>query len=275
MIYIFLDIFTQRNPSVGDKFASRAGQKGICSQKWPAEDLPFTESGLIPDIIFNPHGFPSRMTIAMMIETMAGKSASCHGLVHDATPFVFDEKRTAIDHFGELLVKGGYNYYGTERLYSGIDGREMKADIFFGVVHYQRLRHMVSDKWQVRSTGPMDVTTHQPLKGRKRGGGVRFGEMERDALISHGASFLLQDRLLHCSDKTVQLICKNCDSLLSSMDRMVRKTEKSNYIRQLEICRLCKKGDNIDIVEIPYVFKLLVSQLCSMNINVKVNFTHV
>lgn len=191
----------QRNPSVGDKFASRAGQKGILSQKWPAEDLPFTETGLIPDIVFNPHGFPSRMTIAMMIETMAGKSAALHGLVHDATPFRFSEKNTAIDYFGQLLNAGGYNYYGTERVYSGIDGREMTADIFMGVVHYQRLRHMVSDKWQVRSTGAIDNVTHQPVKGRKRGGGVRFGEMERDALIAHGASFLLQDRLLHCSDK--------------------------------------------------------------------------
>lgn len=141
------------------------------------------------------------MTIAMMIETMAGKSGSLHGLVHDATPFRFTEKNTAIDYFGKLLEMGGYNYYGTERLYSGIDGREMAADIFFGVVHYQRLRHMVSDKWQVRSTGPIDVITHQPLKGRKRGGGVRFGEMERDSLISHGATFLLEDRLFHCSDK--------------------------------------------------------------------------
>lgn len=163
--------------------------------------MPFTESGLIPDIVFNPHGFPSRMTIAMMIEAMAGKSASVHGLVHDATPFRFTEKNTAIEYFGNLLTDGGYNYYGTEKLYSGIDGREMTADIFFGVVHYQRLRHMVSDKWQVRSTGPTDILTQQPLKGRKRGGGVRFGEMERDALIAHGASFLLQDRLFHCSDK--------------------------------------------------------------------------
>lgn len=141
------------------------------------------------------------MTIAMMVETMAGKTGSVHGLVHDATPFRFTEKNTAIDYFGRLLQDGGYNYYGTERLYSGIDGRELSADIFFGVVHYQRLRHMVSDKWQVRSTGPIDALTHQPIKGRKKGGGVRFGEMERDALIAHGATFLLQDRLLHCSDK--------------------------------------------------------------------------
>lgn len=190
-----------RNPSVGDKFASRAGQKGICSQKWPAEDLPFTDSGIIPDIIFNPHGFPSRMTIAMMIETMAGKHAAVKGTVYDATPFKFGEDNTAVEYFAKQLEGCGYNYYGTERMYSGTDGRELKADIFFGIVHYQRLRHMVSDKWQVRSTGPIDMLTHQPLKGRKRGGGVRFGEMERDALISHGAAFLLQDRLFHCSDK--------------------------------------------------------------------------
>ncbi|XP_075213052.1 RNA polymerase I subunit Rpl135 isoform X2 [Lycorma delicatula] len=137
-----------RNPLVGDKFASRAGQKGICSFKWSAEDLPFTETGLVPDIVFNPHGFPSRMTIAMMIECMAGKSAAIHGLVHDASPFKFTESDTAIDYFGKMLQAGGYNYYGTEIMYSGLDGREMTADIFFGVVHYQRLRHMVSDKWQ-------------------------------------------------------------------------------------------------------------------------------
>lgn len=138
----------------------------------------------------------------MMIEVMAGKSAAVHGLVHDATPFRFTEDDTAVEYFGKLLEHGGYNYYGTERMYSGIDGREMTADIFFGVVHYQRLRHMVSDKWQVRSTGPIDILTRQPIKGRRRGGGVRFGEMERDSLISHGCAFLLQDRLFHGSDKT-------------------------------------------------------------------------
>lgn len=107
---------------------------------------------MIPDIIFNPHGFPSRMTIAMMIEVMAGKSAAIHGLVHDATPFRFNEENTAVDYFGKLLELGGYNYFGTERMYSGIYGCEMTASIFFGIVHYQRLRHMVSDKWQVTSS---------------------------------------------------------------------------------------------------------------------------
>lgn len=258
-----------RNPSVGDKFASRAGQKGICSLKWPAEDLPFTETGLVPDIIFNPHGFPSRMTIAMMIEVMAGKSAALHGLVHDATPFRFDENDTAIHYFGRLLEMGGYNYYGNETMYSGIDGREMDVMIFFGVVHYQRLRHMVSDKWQVRSTGPVDIVTRQPIKGRKKGGGVRFGEMERDALISHGASFLLQDRLLNCSDKTTVNICTACGSIISPFTVITKKADKSHLAESKEVCRLCDQSRYIAEIDIPYIFKYFVVQLASCNINVK------
>ncbi|XP_061713388.1 DNA-directed RNA polymerase I subunit RPA2 [Cydia pomonella] len=252
----------QRNPTVGDKFASRAGQKGICSQKWVAEDLPFTESGLIPDILFNPHGFPSRMTIAMMIECMAGKAASAHGHVHDATPFRFNEKDTAIEYFGKLLEAAGYNHYGTERMYSGVDGREMQADIFFGVIHYQRLRHMVSDKWQVRTTGAVDRLTRQPVKGRRRGGGVRFGEMERDALISHGAAFLLQDRLLECSDKSQAIMCVKCGSLLGPI--------VGGPLGAKETCRLCGEGHLVSL-DIPYIFKFFATQLASVNINVKIN----
>ncbi|XP_046817891.1 DNA-directed RNA polymerase I subunit RPA2 isoform X1 [Vespa crabro] len=259
-----------RNPSVGDKFASRAGQKGICSQKWPAEDLPFTETGLIPDIVFNPHGFPSRMTIAMMIEVMAGKSAAVHGLVHDATPFRFDENETAVEFFGKLLERGGYNYYGTERMYSGIDGREMTVDIFFGIVHYQRLRHMVSDKWQVRSTGPIDVLTRQPIKGRRRGGGVRFGEMERDSLISHGCSFLLQDRLFHCSDKTTALVCQKCGTLLGPVLEL--SVNPTGITEKKQKCRLCGDDESVKEIDIPYIFKYLVTQLTCCNINVKLSF---
>ncbi|KAL6447618.1 hypothetical protein ACFW04_000064 [Cataglyphis niger] len=259
-----------RNPIVGDKFASRAGQKGILSRLYPVEDLPFTETGMVPDIIFNPHGFPSRMTIAMMIEVMAGKSAAVHGLVHDATPFRFDEENTAIDYFGKLLELGGYNYYGTERMYSGIYGCEMEASIFFGMVHYQRLRHMVSDKWQVRSTGPIDQLTRQPIKGRRRGGGVRFGEMERDALISHGCSYLLQDRLFHCSDKMTTLACQKCGSLLGP-----ELIKNSRHDEDDKKCRLCGEEDNVNEIEIPYIFRFLLIQLASCNINVKLNFKKV
>merc|ERR1719153_470003 len=231
-----------RNPSVGDKFASRAGQKGNCSQKWPCEDLPWTSNGLVPDIVFNPHGFPSRMTIAMMVESMAGKSGAMHGKVNDATPFTFSEDpdNQAIDFFAQQLEKAGYNYYGTETLYSGVSGVEMKADIFFGIIHYQRLRHMVSDKFQVRSMGPIDCVTRQPVKGRKKGGGVRFGEMERDSLLSHGSTFLLQDRLFHGNDKSKCAICKDCGSL-----------------------------DSVQDFEVPFIFLHLVKELISINIKVR------
>ncbi|KAG4066468.1 hypothetical protein HA402_007104 [Bradysia odoriphaga] len=264
-----------RNPTIGDKFASRAGQKGICSHKWPDIDLPFTESGLIPDIMFNPHGFPSRMTIAMMIEAMAGKSAAVHGHQYDATPFRFNEENTAIDYFGKLLVDGGYKYNGTERLYSGIDGREMRADIFFGIVHYQRLRHLVDDKYQVRRTGPDDRLTRQPVKGRKRGGGMRFGEMEQNALLAHGASFLLQDRLFHGSDKIQILICRKCESILGPVSGILKVNRENRAVQSKPICRMCKQDDDLSYIEIPYIFKYLITQLSSVNINVRLSTTSI
>jgi DNA-directed RNA polymerase I subunit RPA2 len=175
-----------RAPVIGDKFSSRHGQKGVCSQKWPAVDMPFSESGMQPDIIINPHAFPSRMTIGMLVESMAGKAGAMHGLAQDATPFKsvvvitlgrqhknnrltrsiyrFTEEDTAINYFGEQLLAAGYNYHGNEPMYSGITGQEFAADIYIGVVYYQRLRHMVLDKFQVRTTGPVDPVTRQPVK---------------------------------------------------------------------------------------------------------------
>jgi len=268
-----------RPASVGDKFASRAGQKGICSRRWPCEDLPWTESGMVPDIVFNPHGFPSRMTIAMMVECMAGKSGAVHGHVHDATPFKFSEDKgnDAIDFFGNQLEKAGYNYYGTETLYSGTDGVEMTADIFFGVIHYQRLRHMVSDKFQVRSQGAVDMVTRQPIKGRRRGGGVRFGEMERDCLLSHGSVFLLQDRLLHGSDKTRVKICTKCGSLLSPrvIIPITKTGAQTNRFREHRAtCVMCDSFDTVKDVQVPYIFLHLVSQLAAVNIKVKIGTKH-
>ncbi|KAK0563612.1 hypothetical protein OC861_004726 [Tilletia horrida] len=204
-----------RAPVIGDKFSSRHGQKGVCSQKWPAVDMPFSESGMQPDVIINPHAFPSRMTIGMLIESMAGKAGAMHGLAQDATPWTFSEDDTPVEYFGEQLKAAGYNYVGNEPMYSGITGQEFAADIYLGVVYYQRLRHMVNDKFQVRTTGPVHQLTRQPIKGRKRAGGIRFGEMERDALIAHGTSFLLQDRLMNCSDYSTAWICRTCGSLIS------------------------------------------------------------
>nr|XP_002131003.1 DNA-directed RNA polymerase I subunit RPA2-like [Ciona intestinalis]XP_018667297.1 DNA-directed RNA polymerase I subunit RPA2-like [Ciona intestinalis] len=256
----------QRNPIIGDKFASRHGQKGICSQKWPMANLPFTESGMFPDIVFNPHGFPSRMTIGMMIESMAGKSAAMHGHCYDATPFTFTEDKPAIEFFGDLLTEAGYNYYGTETMYSGVSGLEMEAQIFIGIVYYQRLRHMVSDKFQVRTTGPVDMITQQPVKGRKRAGGIRFGEMERDALLAHGCAMLLYDRLLTSSDCSKARLCEKCGSLLTTM---IEKEQDGTHVHLSEqkwICRACHTGDHIVLVDIPFVYRYLVNELAAMNI---------
>ncbi|XP_059501176.1 DNA-directed RNA polymerase I subunit RPA2 [Stegostoma tigrinum] len=259
-----------RNPTIGDKFASRHGQKGILSRLWPAEDMPFTESGMTPDILFNPHGFPSRMTIGMLIESMAGKSAAMHGLCHDATPFMFSEENSALEYFGKMLQAAGYNYYGTERIYSGISGMELEADIFIGVVYYQRLRHMVSDKFQVRTTGARDKVTNQPLGGRNVQGGIRFGEMERDALLAHGTSFLLQDRLFNCSDRSVAHVCIKCSSLLSPV--LEKPPPSWSYTRHRKYqCTLCHQSDTIEIVSVPYVFRYFIAELAAMNINVRLD----
>ncbi|XP_062852272.1 DNA-directed RNA polymerase I subunit RPA2 [Trichomycterus rosablanca] len=259
-----------RNPTIGDKFASRHGQKGILSRLWPAEDMPFSESGMTPDILFNPHGFPSRMTIGMLIESMAGKSAALHGLCHDATPFTFSEQNSALEHFGNMLKAAGYDYYGTERLYSGLSGLELEADIFVGVVYYQRLRHMVSDKFQVRTTGARDKVTNQPVGGRNVQGGIRFGEMERDALLAHGSSFLLHDRLFNCSDRSVAQVCVRCGSLLSPLLEKPPPHWSATRHRNT-ICTLCKKSDAIDTVAVPYVFRYFVAELAAMNIKIKLD----
>ncbi|KAK1332849.1 LOW QUALITY PROTEIN: hypothetical protein QTO34_006380 [Cnephaeus nilssonii] len=256
-----------RNPTIGDKFASRHGQKGILSRLWPTEDMPFTESGMVPDILFNPHGFPSRMTIGMLIESMAGKSAALHGLCHDATPFTFSEENSALEYFGEMLKAAGYNFYGTERLYSGISGIELEADIFIGVVYYQRLRHMVSDKFQVRTTGARDRVTNQPIGGRNVQGGIRFGEMERDALLAHGTSFLLHDRLFNCSDPHV---CVKCGSLLSPLLEKPPPSWSAMRNRKYN-CAVCNRSDTVDTVSVPYVFRYFVAELAAMNIKVKLD----
>uniref|UniRef100_A0A8D0CRW2 DNA-directed RNA polymerase subunit beta n=1 Tax=Sander lucioperca TaxID=283035 RepID=A0A8D0CRW2_SANLU len=267
---VCITIRVPRNPTIGDKFASRHGQKGILSRLWPAEDMPFTESGMAPDILFNPHGFPSRMTIGMLIESMAGKSGALHGLSHDATPFTFSEESSALEYFGEMLRAGGYNFYGTERLYSGVSGLELEADIFIGVVYYQRLRHMVSDKFQVRTTGARDKVTNQPVGGRNIQGGIRFGEMERDALLAHGSSFLLHDRLFNCSDRSVAQVCVDCGSLLSPL--LEKPPPYWSAMRHRKtVCTLCGKSDSIDSVSVPYVFRYFVAELAAMNIKVKLD----
>jgi DNA-directed RNA polymerase I subunit RPA2 len=250
-----------RNPVVGDKFASRHGQKGVMAFLWPQEDMPFMASGFQPDILFNPHGFPSRMTIGMLIESIAGKAAVLKGQTTvDATTFrEYPDGKKAHEYFGEQLRQCGYEYLGTEEMYSGVHGTMMTANIFVGVIYYQRLRHMVLDKAQVRATGPIDPLTKQPVKGRKRHGGIRFGEMERDSLLSHGVSFLLRDRLLRCSDAYSDSACKSCGTILSHIPN------KDSNVKPK--CISC--GQDCVDVPIPFVFRYLCAELASMNIAVK------
>jgi DNA-directed RNA polymerase I subunit RPA2 len=256
-----------RNPVIGDKFASRAGQKGVCSQKYPIIDLPFTESGMAPDIIINPHAFPSRMTIGMFVESMAAKAGAMHGFAQDASAFQFSESESAADYFGEQLRTAGFNYYGNEPMYSGISGQELRVDIYIGLVYYQRLRHMVSDKFQVRTTGPVHNLTQQPVKGRKRAGGIRLGEMERDSLLAHGVAFTLQDRLMNCSDYSKALVCTCCGSILSP----VPAPETGGFSFQSAArCQSCASGpDAIQTIALPFVFRYLASELMAMNINMR------
>ena len=171
----------------------------------------------------------------------------------------------AVDYFGDQLRAAGYAYHGTEPMYSGIYGTEMQVQIFVGCVYYQRLRHMVSDKDQVRAKGPINQLTHQPIHGRKVHGGIRLGEMERDALLAHGASFIVQERLLHCSDEAKSLVCAKCGSLLGPMMLPPRGTISEGEARQAH-CRICNAGGDVDVVTLPYVFQYLTNELAAMNI---------
>lgn len=268
-----------RNPVIGDKFSSRHGQKGVLSVLWPHEDMPFTEQGIVPDIIINPHAFPSRMTMGMLIESLAGKNGSLEGRFQTTKTFEKYEDDDVIQHFGSELLKNGYNYYGNETMYSGIFGNQMKVDIFIGLVYYQRLRHMVSDKSQARATGPYDALTHQPVKGRKKHGGIRFGEMERDSLLAHGAAFCLNDRLMKCSDYSEGYVCKKCGSILSCyLNREILKTQnpissgqdqQKFSVNEKVYCRVC---DDYECrkVALPYVLRYMTNELAAMNI--KMNF---
>jgi DNA-directed RNA polymerase I subunit RPA2 len=271
----------RRNPIIGDKFSSRHGQKGTLSVLWPQENMPFSESGICPDVLINPHAFPSRMTIGMLIESMAGKSGALHGIYQDSTPFQFHEKNRVIDYFGEQLKTAGYHYYGSEPLYCGISGKLMQTDIFIGLVFYQRLRHMVSDKFQARSTGSVMAITRQPVKGRKRHGGIRLGEMERDALLSHGVSFCVRDRLMNCSDAHIAYVCGECGGLLNVMAQVAKNElggvhglggTKGSFQKK-QTCRTCQSSKSVRPIQLPYVFRYLANELAGMGIKMSMKLT--
>ena len=197
---------TTKVPQIGDKFASRHGQKGTIGITYRQEDMPFTAEGITPDLIINPHAIPSRMTIAHLIECQLSKVSSLRGFEGDATPFT----DVTVDSVSRLLREHGYQSRGFEVMYNGHTGRKLRAQIFFGPTYYQRLRHMVDDKIHARARGPVQILTRQPVEGRARDGGLRFGEMERDCMIAHGASAFLKERLFEVSDAFRVHICDIC-----------------------------------------------------------------
>jgi DNA-directed RNA polymerase II subunit RPB2 len=249
--FVKIRVREERVPVIGDKFSSRHGQKGTCGIILNEEDMPCTSSGLRPDIIMNPHAVPSRMTIAQLMETMFGKVCSEKGTLGDGTPY----SHLKIEDLRKHMIELGMHPYGNEIMYNGQTGEMMEAEIFMGPTFYQRLKHMVSDKKHSRSRGPIVSLTRQPCEGRSRDGGLRVGEMERDCMLSHGASMFTKERLMDVSDPFSTGFCKNCGVLA------VVNKDASLYD-----CGTCGVQTEFEMKTIPYAMKLWCQELEAMHI---------
>ena len=245
-----LKIRSEMIPEPGDKFASKHGQKGVCGAVIPEEDLPFTSYGLRPDLILNPHSIPSRMTIGHLLEMLAGKAGALAGETIDGTGFDNVKEKD----LRKMLLEKGFRADGKEVFYDGITGKKLEGEVFVGVISYRRLFHMVAHKMQARSRGPVQILTRQPTEGKEKEGGLRFGEMEGETLVGHGAAMLLQEKFVEDSDKTTELVCEKCGVIAIN-----------DQIRNKRYCPMCNSS-KVYPVEMAYGFKLLLDELKALGI---------
>jgi len=234
----------QRIPEIGDKFASRHGQKGVIGLIVPTENMPFTASGITPDIIFSPHSIPGRMTISHLIEILAGKVGALSGEYIDGTTF----DSVPEEELRKQLLTLGFRENGTETMYNGLTGQQFKVKIYIGSIYYLKLKHMVANKLHARASGKVQLLTRQPIEGRAKGGGLRVGEMEKDCLVAHGASLLLKERF--DSDKTVLYVCESCGMFAVN-----------DYFKDRKFCSKCGGNVEVNAIELSYAFKLLLDEL--------------
>jgi len=268
----------ERIPCMGDKMASRAGQKGTIGLVVPEADMPFNADGLRPDLIINPHAIPSRMTIGQFVETITGKACSMYGGFGDCT--AYNNRGTKSGIFGNMLTKVGYHSSGNEILYNGMTGEQLEVNIFMGPNYYMRLKHMVKDKINYRARGPNTALTRQPVSGRANDGGLRIGEMERDSVISHGASEFLRESMMERADNYKMAICNvtgaiaiynpNSNIFMSPMADGPVKFKSDTDLDDIRIDNISKYGRSFSIVAVPYSLKLLMQELQTINVQMRI-----
>jgi DNA-directed RNA polymerase beta subunit len=267
----------ERIPAIGDKMASRAGQKGTLGLIIPEEDMPFTADGIRPDLIINPHAIPSRMTIGQIVESLFGKVCTSYGTFGDCT--AFQVKGSNYSTYAPILVKAGFNSTGNQILYNGMTGEQIQSDIYIGPTYYMRLKHMVKDKINYRATGPRTNLTRQTVQGRANDGGLRIGEMERDGVLAHGMSYFLNESFMIRGDEYYMAVCNKTGAIA-----IYNETKNlflspfadgpihfhTNPDGSFNVENISKFGRSFSVLRIPYSFKLLIQELQTMNIQMRI-----